>query len=66
MSKMNQKPDRLVCSCLQEVQAKAHLAEELFVIVSPQIQSPKDETAVGASNVSHQDNILVTLQHSAA
>ncbi len=50
------------CSCLQQLQAATCLAEKPLVILVLQVKSPQDEAAVGASNVSHQHNILVTLQ----
>ncbi len=49
-------------SCLQPSQAATCLAEKPLMILVLQVKSPQYKAAIGASNVSHQHNILVTLQ----
>ncbi len=48
--------------CLQQLQAATCLAEKPLMILVLQVKSPQYKAAVGASDVSHQNNILVTLQ----
>ena len=56
-----QKHNRGRYSCLQQLQAATCLAEKPLMILVLQVKSPQYKAAVGASNVSHQHNILVTL-----
>ena len=50
------------CSCLQRLQAATCLAEKPLMVLVLQVKSPQYKAAIGASDVSHQHNILVTLQ----